>query len=88
MKHKEDYINPPVSFPERDKLLKSKNYDRAGSADVRSIPDEYSDLPIPKDIDLPENLQYSDLKKMKIKRNQEMNVQKGKGDSAWMKKKL
>lgn len=26
MKHKEDYINPPVSFPERDKLLESKKH--------------------------------------------------------------
>lgn len=26
MKHKEDYINPPVSFPERDKLLESKQH--------------------------------------------------------------
>jgi len=26
MKHKEHYINPPVSFPERDKLLESKKH--------------------------------------------------------------
>lgn len=26
MKHNEDYINPPVSFPERDKLLESKKH--------------------------------------------------------------